>query len=82
MAGAPPLYGTWRRSTPARALKSSPERCATPPAPEDAKLSVPGFALASAISSCTFFAGTAALATSTTGMSATMLTGARSFFAS
>ena len=39
-------------------LNSSPERCAAAPWPDEAKLIVPGLALASAISSAIEFAGT------------------------
>jgi hypothetical protein len=35
-AGPPPLYGTCWSSTPAIALKSSPQRCVDVPVPEDA----------------------------------------------
>ena len=43
---------------PVRLMNISIVRWAAAPMPLDAKLSVPGLALASAISSCTLFAGT------------------------
>ena len=42
-------------------------RCAAEPMPLDAKLSWPGFALASAMSSCMFFAGSEGVATMISG---------------
>ena len=77
-AGALPLYGTWFILTPAMELKSSAERCVDWPLPEEAKLSVPGFALASAISSATFFAGRAGLTTITSGPLVSCETGTKS----
>src|SRR5215831_3463422 len=56
-AGAAPLYGTCTMSTLASALNSSPARCAARPWPEEAKLSLPGLALVSAISSLMDLAG-------------------------
>ena len=49
------------------------------PLPDDAKLSLPGFALAYAISSCTDLAGTDGWTTSTLGTPATSTTGTKSF---
>ena len=44
-------------SMPVRLLNISMVRCAAAPTPLEAKLSSPGFAFASAISSCTLLAG-------------------------
>jgi hypothetical protein len=49
------------------------------PLPEPAKLTCPGRARASAISSFTDFAGSEGCTTSTLGASATRLTGVKSF---
>jgi len=54
-------------STPVRARKSSPARCCAEPLPEDAKATVPGFALASATSSCALFGAKDGVTTSTFG---------------
>src|ERR1700676_1793127 len=51
MAGPPPLNGTWRRSTPAVSLNSSPPRCWKLPMPAEAYCRSPGCFLASAIRS-------------------------------
>ena len=53
MAGALPRYGTCRMSTPAIILNISPDRWIVPPLPDDANVSLPGCALASAITSLT-----------------------------
>jgi DNA-binding transcriptional LysR family regulator len=45
-AGAPPRYGTWSMSMPAIILNSSPSTWSELPLPLDAKLSLPGLALA------------------------------------
>ena len=45
-AGALPLYGTCVICTPAITLKSSPDKWIDVPLPDDAKLSLPGLALA------------------------------------
>ena len=50
-----------------------------PPLPAEPKVSLPGFALASAISSVTVFAGTDGCTTSTRGATCVRLTGAKSF---
>ena len=78
VAGAPPLYGTWTTFTPAMTLNISPAMWKPLPLLAEAKLSLPGCALASAISSSTFFAGTAGFTTSTNGPVASMLTGSKS----
>ena len=82
IAGAPPLYGTWTMSTFASDLKSSPARCPALPLLPDANESLPGLAFARAINSATEFAGTDGLSTSTFGVTATSVTGAKSFSAS
>src|SRR5258705_7337914 len=66
--GALPLYGTCWIGAPVTVLKSSPTRCGAPPDPDDAKLILPGLALASAITSATDFAGTCALITISMGI--------------
>ena len=60
MAGAPPLYGTCRRSTPATVLKSSAARCGGVPLPADEYESLPGVFFASAMNSWSVRAGTSA----------------------
>ncbi len=50
MAGAPPLYGTCSTSMPADSLSISPARWPELPLPAEPKLSLPGSALAWAIS--------------------------------
>src|SRR6266568_898056 len=64
--------------TPAMELNSSPARCAGVPWPEEAKLISPGLALASAISSFTVRARSDGWTTSTLGVEAASVTGARS----
>ncbi len=59
-------------------LNSSAERCGVEPLPAEAKLIAPGFSLASAISSCTFFAGTLLFTISTSGVVANSAIGAKS----
>src|SRR6218665_456646 len=56
-AGALPLYGMCVIFTPAIEANSSAARWVDWPLPDDAKLSTPGLALASAMSSVTSFAG-------------------------
>ena len=63
----------------AASAKFSPAMCTWLPWPAEPKLSVPGFALASAISSCTFVAGTEGCTTTTMGPVATLVTGVSSF---
>ncbi|MNS82710.1 hypothetical protein D3C72_1164610 [compost metagenome] len=78
MADAP-LYGTCVILTLPCCLISSPARFSGVPTPDDAYDSLPGCALASAISSAAFFAGRPGLPTSTIGWVPTKVTGARSF---
>ena len=52
------------------------------PSPADAKVTSPGFAFASATSSCAVSAGTEGCTTSTSGVVASSETGAKSFFVS
>src|SRR6266700_1521616 len=68
--------------TPAMELNSSPARCAGVPWPEEAKLISPGLALASAISSFTVRARSDGWTTSTLGVDAASVTGARSLIGS
>ena len=77
-----PLYGTCRRSTRASDLKSSADMWVELPAPEEAKLSLPGSRFASAISSWTLCAGESGGTMSTLVMEAMKTTGCRSFAAS
>ncbi len=77
-AGALPLYGTWDICTPVIDLNISPERWIELPAPEDAKLSLPGLILPYAMSSCTVFTGSAGFTTRTLGTDAIIVTGAKS----
>ena len=62
----------------AMVLKSSPARWLTVPVPDDAKLSLPGCALASAINSLTDFAGTAGCTRTISGTIAVCTTGEKS----
>src|SRR5256885_13594261 len=78
MAGPAPLYGTCTISARARMRNSSPARCDELPTPAEAKLSVPGFAFASAISSRTVRTGVEGWTTRILGVEATRLTGAKS----
>ena len=73
-----PLYGTCWVFTPARLLNSSPDTCTEVPMPGEPKVSCPGLAFASAISSCRVFAGTSLLTTSRFGVEAIRVTGAKS----
>ena len=74
-AGAAPLYGTCVMLMPAIILNSSPARWPVPASPEEPKLIVPGFALASAISSFTEAAGSAGCTISASGLSPMSATG-------
>ena len=69
-------------SVPVIFLNSSPERCCEVPLPADANASSPGFALARAINSFTFFTGVDGLTTSRFGSVAIRMIGAKSLFAS
>ena len=48
-----PRYGTWVSGAPVVVLNSSPIRCPAVPTPGEPNVSLPGFALACAISSAT-----------------------------
>ena len=74
-----PLYGTCSMSTPAAALNSSPEKCASEPLPPDAYVYLPGLALASATSSGTDLIGESAGTTSTDGVRMRPVIGTKSF---
>jgi len=65
-------------STPAAALNISPEMCDWMPLPPEPKLSLPGCAFASAISSPTLFAATDGCTTSTCPALAIIEIGAKS----
>ena len=67
------------RSVPVMRLNNSPARCGAPPLPEDAKASVPGRALASAITSATELAGTVLFTVMISGRLAANTIGAKSF---
>ncbi|MNC93557.1 hypothetical protein D3C83_102140 [compost metagenome] len=64
---------------PARLLMSSPVRCPTLATPVEAKLSLPGLALASAMSSFRLLACTDGCAVSTFGEEAGWVMGVKSF---
>ena len=64
---------------PVMLLKSSLDRWAVEPPPDDAKLIAPGFALARATSSLTEFAATDGWTTRIIGLEATMPMATRSF---
>ena len=66
-------------SIPAVVLSSSPQRWLVVPLPPEAKLSEPGFALASAISSARFAAPSEGCTTIMFGVVAALVTGVRSF---
>ena len=78
-AGGEPLNGMCTMSIPAMDLSSSALRCDELPLPTEAKLSLPGLALAYATSSCTDFTGSCDVTASTFGWLDVMITGARSF---
>jgi hypothetical protein len=61
-----------------RCANSMPASCGAPPMPEIAKLSLPGYALASATSSLTFLTSTSGLTASTCGEYDTITTGVKS----
>ena len=67
IAGLLPLYGTCTMLMPVARLNISPARWLVLPTPGEAKVSSPGCALASAISSLTFLAGVEGWTTSTLG---------------
>ncbi|MNY42700.1 hypothetical protein D3C86_1776160 [compost metagenome] len=64
--------------TCAMVLNNSPATCSDVPTPGVPNCSAPGLDLASAISSCTFLAGTDGLTTSTLGVEASRITGVKS----
>ena len=74
-----PLYGTCTISTFARLLNNSSDRCGLVPMPGEPTVSVPGFALASAITSFTVFAGTEGCTAITSVTSDISDTGSKSF---
>ena len=78
-AGAPPLNGTWTISTPASRRNSTAARCGAEPLPEVAKLSLPGFFFACAISSCTEFTPMPGFTERMSGEELTLLMAIRSF---
>ena len=78
-AGAVPLYGMFTMSTPDCILNASPAMCSDEPTEPIAKLSWPGLALASAISSFTLLAGSEGCATRIEGEVATSVSGVKSF---
>ena len=76
IAGAAPRNGMLAMSTPAMALNSSnASKVAVPPV---AWLSLPGLALACAISSLIDFAGTASCTSTTSGIEVISATGSKS----
>ena len=81
-AGGEPLKGTCTASMPAIDFSSSALRCDELPLPTDAKLSLPGLALAQATRSATDLIGRSAFTASTFGWLDVMMMGARSFFTS
>ena len=78
IAGPAPLYGMCAMSTPAMLLNSSTARWVTEPLPAEPKRNWPGRAFASAMNSCTDFAGNVGCTTTTYETPATVLTGAKS----
>ena len=82
VAGAPPLYGTWMMSVAVSTLNNSPARCPALPLLPDPKASLPEFALAYATNSFAELTGSDALTTSTFGVMATSVIGAKSLTAS
>ena len=57
-AGFEPRYGTCVIFTPVIAMNNSADRCTEVPLPDDARLTLPGLALAWSMNSCTVLAGT------------------------
>ena len=76
------MYGTCSMLVQVFIMKTSAAICCAAPMPAEPKVSLPGFDLASAISSCTFFTPSAGFTTSTLGWSATRITGAKSLIGS
>ncbi len=81
-AGPPPLYGTCVKSVPVRSLNSSVARCGTLPLPGEPYMIVPGFAFASASSSCGVAAPTEGCTVRISGDDASSATPVKSFAAS
>ena len=77
-AGAEPRYGTCCIFTPVIAMNSSPERWMVVPLPADAKLTLPGLALAYSMNSATVLAGTEGCTSMTFGPFARPATGTMS----
>src|SRR6266545_202409 len=82
VAGAPPLNGTWTIAAAVSTLKSSPARWPALPVLPEPKLSLPGFAFAYAMNACADATGSEGLTTSTFGVVATSVIGAKSLTAS
>ncbi len=82
IAGPLPLYGTCVMSRPSICLNISQDMWIVEPLPLEAQVSLPGCALASAMSSCTEFAFTPGFSTSTLANEAKTMTGTRSLFGS
>src|SRR3954467_15116407 len=78
IAGAVPLYGTWRALMPAWWLKSSAKRCAVAPVPDEEKVYLSGFFFSSSMNSRALFAGNDGLVTITYALRQIRLIGARS----
>src|SRR5256885_1908865 len=68
----------WTISTPASASKSAVARCGSDPLPEVAKLSLPGFFFASAMSSRIDFTGSEGWTATTSGELVTCVTATKS----
>src|SRR4051812_37386029 len=79
IAGALPLYGTWRALSPAIELNSSETRCAVAPVPDEEKVYLSGFDRTSSTNSRALFAGNEGCVTRANGAMAMRLTGCRSF---
>ena len=82
VAGAPPLNGMCTTSVPVSTLNSSPARWPALPLLPEPNASLPGLALAYAMNSFTLLTGDDALTTSTLGVTAISVIGAKSFTAS
>ena len=80
--GPLPRNGTWVICTPARLAKASAGMCEEPPTPLDPKVRLPGSALASAMNSPRFLAGTFGLITITSGNLVTSVIGMKSLIGS
>ncbi len=82
VAGAPPLNGMCTASVSVSTLKSSPARWPALPLLPEPNASLPGFAFVYAMNSFTLFTGEFAFTTSTFGVIAMSVIGAKSFAAS